>query len=273
MTTASALFVRRELTGSLRARWFVAYAAVFLTAGVLLATVGAGDAVVAGYRGYAKAFAGMAHLALLFVPLMALFPAVASIADERESGALEYLLAQPVTASEVYLGKWAGVSSAVALALTVGFGLAAGVAVLRGVPPGLIAALYGYVVLLALAFVALGLWFTTLTSSRARAATTGIILWLFLVALGTLGMMVAFVQWGVPERVLTIWAFANPVEAFRLGVIAALDPDLSLLGPVGVSVADSLGVGGIMMAAALSLGAWIVGPGLAGWWVFSRASR
>jgi ABC-2 type transport system permease protein len=121
------LFVQRELAGSLRARWFLAYSAVFLAGGVLLATFGMGDAVIYGFRGFAKAFTGLVHLALLFVPLMALFPAAAAIAEDRESGALEYVLAQPVTFGEVYAGKLGGVSLAVLLSMTLGFGAAGAV--------------------------------------------------------------------------------------------------------------------------------------------------
>lgn len=190
----TSLFAKRELAGSLHARWFLVYSAVFLAGGLLLATFGIGSTVVYGYRGFAKAFAGLVHLALVFVPLMALFPAAATIAEERDSGVLEYILAQPVTFAEVYLGKWAGISIAVLLSLTVGFGAAGAVAVLRGVPPGLIALLYGFVLLLSLSFVALGLLFSTLAKSRARAITFGIVVWFVFLALGTLGVIVAFVR-------------------------------------------------------------------------------
>jgi ABC-type transport system involved in multi-copper enzyme maturation permease subunit len=262
------LFVQRELAGSLRARWFLAYSAVFLAGGLLFAVFGMGDLTIYGFRGFAKAFTGLVHLSLLFVPLLALFPAAASVAEDRESGALEYMLAQPVTFGEVYAGKLGGVSVAILLSLTVGFGVAGAVAVLRGVPPLLLVTLYGYVVLLALVFVALGLCFSTITASRARAMTLGILVWLAMAALGTLGVMVAFVRWGLPESLLVWWSFVNPVEAFRLGVVSALDADLSLLGPVGAGVVSRFGAGGTMALAAVSLAAWAALPALAGWRVF-----
>ena len=270
MKARTSLFVQRELAGSLRARWFLAYAAIFLVAGVLLTTFGLADSAIHGYRGFAKAFAGLVHLALLFVPLMALFPATAAIAEDRESGALEYVLAQPVTFGEVYAGKWGGVGVAVSLALTVGFGAAGGVAVMRGVPPGLVALLYSFVLLLAMGFVSLGLCFSTIVRSRARATTVGILTWLVFVALGTLGVMVAFVRWGLPASVLIVWTFVNPVEAFRIGVVCAIDPDLSLLGPVGADIVESLGSAGTVALAAASLVVWAVVPGLVGWRVFRR---
>lgn len=271
MTSRAVLFIQRELTSSLRARWFLVYSAVFLVSGLLLTTFGSANVTIHGYRGFAKAFAALVHLALLFVPLMALFPATAAIAEERESGALEYLLAQPVTLDEVYAGKWGGVSVAVLLALTIGFGAVGAVAVARGVPPTLLATLYGFVVLLALAFVALGLCFSTVTGSRARATTLGIVTWLTFVALGSLGIMVAVIRWGIAEQALVIWTFVNPVEAFRMGVVSALDPDLSLLGPVGARVVERFGAHGTTAVAGLALTIWVAAPGLLGWLAFRRA--
>jgi len=272
MSSRTTLFVRRELAASLNARWFWAYAALFLLGGLALTAVGLGDAAIYGYRGFAKAFAGLVHLALLFVPLMALFPAAAAMAEDRESGALDYVLAQPVTRGEVYAGKWAGVSLAVLLALTVGYGASAAIAVWRGVPVLLVALLYVFVALLALVFVTLGLCYSTLSASRARAMTIGIVTWLVLAALGTLGVMVAFVRWGIPETALVVWTFVDPVEAFRIGVIAALDADLSVLGPVGASVTSRLGAAGTQALAAASLAVWVAGVWLVGRIGFRRAT-
>jgi ABC-type transport system involved in multi-copper enzyme maturation permease subunit len=269
--TRTGTLIRRELDASLHARWFYVYSAAFLVGGLLLATFGLQNTLVYGYRGFAKAFAGLVHLALLFVPLMALFPAAASVAEERESGALEYILAQPISFAEVFLGKWGGLVLALLLSLTFGFGTAGAVAVVRGVPLGLILTLYGFVLLLALCFISLGLCFSVAAQTRARALTFGFIAWLLLMALGTLGLIVAFIRWGTPEQLLAVWTFVNPVEAFRLGVISVLDADLSLLGSVGSRIVARLGSGGTTLLAALSLTVWSLGPGLLGLWLFRRA--
>jgi ABC-2 type transport system permease protein len=265
------LLVRRELNASLHARWFYVYSAAFLVGGLLLATFGLQNTMVYGYRGFAKAFAGLVHLALLFVPLMALFPAAAAVAEERESGVLEFVLAQPTSFTEVFLGKWGGLVLALLLSLTIGLGTAGAIAVLQGVPLGLIFTLYGFVLLLALCFISLGLCFSVAAKSRARALTFGFITWLLLIALGTLGIIVAFIRWGLPEQMLAVWAVANPVEAFRLGVISVLDADLSLLGPVGGEIIAKFGSAGTLAMTAASLTVWGIAPGLLGLWLFRRA--
>ena len=258
--TRLALFVRRELSDALRARWFLAYSAIFLVGGVVLIGLGARDTILSGYRGYARALVGLVHFAVLFVPLMALFPAAASIAEERENGTLEYLLAQPVTRGEVFLGKWAGVALAVAASISAGYLLAGGLAVLRGVPFRFVAISYGYLLLLALAFVSLGLALSAVSETRARAITIGLLGWLALIALGSLGAVTAFVRWGLAPEILVAWTFVNPAEAFRLGMVGLMDPDLGLLGPVGASLAARAGTGVVLWGAAASLLVWIAVP-------------
>ncbi len=66
-------------------------------------------------------------------------------------------------------------------------------------------------------------------------------------------------------------AFLDPIEAFRIGIVAALDADLSLLGPVGVGIVGRLGAAGTQALAAGSLAAWIAGPWIAGRALFRSA--
>lgn len=270
MSRQIGLLMRRELEASLRARWFYLYSATFLAGGLLLATFGLQNMMVYGYRGFAKGFAGLVHLALLFVPLMALFPAASAVAEERESGALEFILAQPIRFSDVFLGKWGGLALALLLSLSIGFGGAGALAVLRGVPASLILALYGFVLLLSLCFLSLGLCFSVLAATRARALTFGFLTWLGLVAFGTLGIIVAFIRWGLPEQVLSVWTIVNPVEAFRVGVISLLDADLSLLGPVGGEIVARFGHTGTIALIVGSLVVWSLVPGWLGLWMFRR---
>jgi len=250
------LLVRREVRDSLKGYWFLLNAGLFVAGGLVLILFGQGDAEVLGYRGYARALAGLMQLGLFFVPLMALFPSAAALAGEREAGTLEYLLAQPLTPGELFTGKWTGVVSAVLLSLLVGFGAIGAVATLRGVPAGLVALLLGFTLLLGSTFTSVGLWVSAASPSRARATSLGLTAWLFLLALGSLGVMGMFVRWGLPARVLQAWSVANPVEAYRLAMISVLDPDPSLLGPVGAALVGALGRGGLVAVSAVSLAAW-----------------
>jgi len=269
-STVVRALVRRELGESLRSRWFMVYSGVFLVGALALTLFGLGGSEIYGYRGFAKVMAGLVHLALLFVPLMALFPATAAIAGEREIGSLEYLVSQPISFSELFLGKWLGVSLAVWLSLMVGFGLAGAIAVWYGTPWPLVALLLTLTLLLAEAFVAIGLLCSVVARSRTRATSAGLVVWIVAIGLGTLGIMGAMLRWGLPRFVLTLWGLANPVESFRLGVIASLDADGSLLGPVGSAWVSALGTGGVIALCLASLLLWTLLPTAVAWWRFRR---
>lgn len=269
-TVVLAGLVRRELGESVRSRWFMLYSAVFLVGALALTLFGLGGSEIYGYRGFARMMAGLVHLAVLIVPLMALFPATATVAGERELGTLEYLMSQPISVDELFWGKYLGVSLAVSLSLALGFGLAGAVAALYGTPPGLVLTLLALTALLGGAFVAVGLLCSVLAGNRARATAAGLVIWIVATGLGTLGILGITLQWGLPEAVLEAWAFANPIEAFRLGVVASLDADGSLLGPVGLSWVESLGSTGLVTVTGLVLAAWIVVPTLVAWWWFRQ---
>ena len=264
------LLVRRELRRAVTSRWFVAYAGVLLAGGILFTVLGFGDAAVARYRGFVRGVAGIAQLALFFVPVMAMLPVITTLANDQDNGTLEYLVAQPVSFSSVYAGAWLGGSAGIGLSILVGMGGTGAFASLRGVPLSVSLALVGFVVAVALAFSGLGALLFVLAQSRTRATTVGLIVWLGLLVFGTLGILTAFVRWGLSESVLVAWSFVNPVEAFRIGVLALLDPDLSLLGPIGASIIRRLGPDGTALAASLTLVVWATVPGAAGWWLANR---
>lgn len=250
------VLLRRELRDAVRRYWFLVNASLFAIAGILLMVFGQPDAMLLGARGHARSLAGLMQLAMVFVPLMAIVPSVVAIAGERESGSLDYLLAQPLTRTDVYLGKWAGVCSATALSVLVGFGLVGVAAAARGVPSSPVAALLACTILLAVTFVSIGLWISARTPSRSRATSLGMTVWILLAGLGSLGVMTAFVQWGLPAWLLQAWSILNPVEAYRLAGIVLLDRETTALGPVGAGLLNRAGPGGVIGLSAISLIGW-----------------
>ncbi|MEN8143880.1 MAG: ABC transporter permease [Gemmatimonadota bacterium] len=268
---AARYLVQRELRGAVRGYWFLAYSGVLILGGLVLVSIGGASGDILGHRGYARALAGLAHLGLVVVPLMALFPAATALAGDRESGALDYLLAQPITRSQLYTGKWLGVTTAVLASLALAYGLFGSVAVLRGVGPELVLALFGATVLLAVAFVSLGLLISAVSTSAHRAISIAVAAWLFLLALGSLGVMGAFVRWQLPRGALVVWSFLNPIEACRLAIVPLLDPDVGLLGPVSADLVARIGTPGLVALAAASLMAWSLVAALAGRRLFRSA--
>ena len=250
------ILLSRELRDAVRRYWFLVNAVLFAAAGFLLMAFGQPDAMLLGARGHARSLAGLMQLAMVFVPLIALVPSVVAIAGERETGSLDYLIAQPLSRTEVYLGKWTGVCGATALSVLVGFGFVGVASAARGVPSAPVAALLASTMLLAVTFVSVGLWISSRTPSRSRATSLGMTVWLALTGLGSLGVMTAFVQWGLPAWLLQAWSILNPVEAYRLVGIVVLDPETTALGPVGSALLDRAGRAGVIGLSAASLVSW-----------------
>ncbi|HNB60839.1 MAG TPA: ABC transporter permease subunit, partial [Phycisphaerales bacterium] len=97
---------RKELRDAVRSRWFLLYTLAFTMLGLAVSFVSAAGTGSTGLSGFGRTTAGLTNLVLLVVPLMALTAGAGSIASDRERGMLSYLLAQPVSRTEVLLGKY-----------------------------------------------------------------------------------------------------------------------------------------------------------------------
>src|SRR5690606_19425934 len=118
--------------------------------------------------GFGRTAAGLLNLVMLVVPIMALAAGASAIAGERERGTLLYMLAQPVSRSQVLLGKYIGLAMALLCSLGAGFGLSAIVLAWRagGVGVSAYALLVGLTALLALSMLAVGI-FISVVSRRS----------------------------------------------------------------------------------------------------------
>src|SRR5690606_28297004 len=102
-----------------------------------------------------------------------------AIVGERERGSLDLLLSMPLTRLELLLGKFLGLSAALACSTVIGFGFAG--ALLAVSQPS--AALYHYTgfvlssVLLGMTFLSLAVTVSVYASDRGRASGAAIALW------------------------------------------------------------------------------------------------
>ena len=120
-------FARREFRDALASKWFLLYTLAFTVLAVGVSVLSLSGVGSHGFAGFGRTAAGLLNLIMLVVPLMALTAGAGSIAGERERGTLLYLLAQPVSRTQVLLGKYLGLAAALVCSLCVGFGVSAGV--------------------------------------------------------------------------------------------------------------------------------------------------
>ncbi len=230
------ILIQKELRDALRNRWFLLYAVAFAALSLALAWLSVSGAGSYGVAGFGRTTAGLINLILLIVPLMGLTLGAMSLAGEREKGTLVYLLAQPISATELLLGKFIGLALALTAALVIGFGLTGLMMVVSNSGGDFIifATLMALAVLLAVASLSVGFLISAAVRRAATAVGLALFLWLVLVYFGDLGLMgtAMVVQMDVGQ-LLTL-ALINPLQVFKIAAVLNLRDNLEVLGPAGI---------------------------------------
>lgn len=223
-----------ELREALRNKWLWLFAVGFAGLALALARAGLSAAGYAGLGGFGRTAASLINALLLFVPLIGLSVGASSLAGDRERGTLLFLLAQPVSRGEIFVGKALGAALAVLTALALGFGLAGlGLGMSGGGETAVYLSLVGYTLMLALATLGLGFIISSLTRKAAAASGAALIFWLALVFLADLGVLGAALTWRPNPAGLLGMLLINPLQIFKVGAIFSLHASLDSLGPVG----------------------------------------
>ena len=264
---------RKELNAAVNSRWFWLWALAFAGLAALLTSVALPDSSVDGYVGFGRTAASLVSLVQIIVPIMGLTLGALSIAGQRETGALRFLLSHPITRTETFVGTYLGLAAALAVTTFGGFGLAGLVAIARGVPATTASFVWiaGLSWLLAIAMLGVGMLVSTVAKTSAAALGGAVFLWLILVFLGDLGLMGTAVATRMPVGVLFSAALLNPTEAFRLAALSSLAGSLDVLGPAGRFAVDQLG-DSLLLVLALGLALWAVVPTTAAWLRFTGRS-
>jgi Cu-processing system permease protein len=261
-----AIVAAREFRDRLRNRWVLAAAAVFTTFALIIAYVGAAQQGEVGLRGIDVTIASLVSLVIYLVPLIALTLGFDSIVGERERGTLDLLLSMPITRLELLLGKYAGLSAALACATIGGFGVVGGLLLIKLPGTALIhySGFMASAVLLGMAFLSLALMVSVIATDRTRASGMAVALWFFFVLVFDLLALGALVVGGdrLGGDVLPVLMLLNPADVFRLLNIFGFDDVRTLYGLATVfpaRLASPFLLGSVMLA-------WIAAPlAIAGW--------
>jgi Cu-processing system permease protein len=261
VTPAGAL-ARHELQQAARGRWLAAFAVGFAVLALGLSLVGLRVEGAAGLEGYGRTTASLLNLSLTLIPLVALLLGAGGVAGDRETGALEVLLAQPLTRTGLLLGRFAGQLAAVGLATVLGFGVAGTLIGLAAGSSGgaQYLAYVAIALLLAAAYLAIGTVVAVCSRTRLAATAAALAIWFASVVLFDLALIGLGAAAGASARTLAVAMLFNPVEIARVLALLVLDPGLEMLGPVGGLLAARLGGAGAAAALLVALLAWIAGP-------------
>lgn len=233
----------KEIRDARRNRWFIVVSVLFGLLSVSLSLLGLSGLGTVGIAGFGRTAASLLNLILLIVPLMALLLGAMSITGEKEQGTLMTLLAQPVSVSEVFWGKFLGTAAALTTTLCVGFGLSglviAKYAGLDQISGYLI--LVGFTILLGICFLSIGFCVSVFSKRHATAVGTSIFLWFLFLFLSDLGLMGTAVILKLSARDLLWFVIINPAQSFKLAVIGSLQKSLEAFGAAGLYAYEIFG--------------------------------
>ncbi|MBX3323318.1 MAG: ABC transporter permease [Phycisphaeraceae bacterium] len=233
----------RELRDAIRSRWFLLYSIAFVILGLAVSFVSAAGTGGIGLSGFGRTTAGLVNLVLLVVPLMALTAGAAAIASDRERGMLAYLLAQPISRSEVLLGKYLGLGGALLASIALGLGTCAIILAWKGLRTSQTSILWlaGLSFLLALGMLSLGFLISVLARRSSVAVGTAIFVWLTLVFVTDLALMAGAVALRLRIEQLFALSLANPLQVFKMWSLHAVDASIDVLGPAGLYATEEYG--------------------------------
>jgi len=266
--------MRKELRDAMHNRWFIVFTIAFAGLALALSALIQPGGTQLRMMSYSRTAASLINLVLLFVPLISLTLGSANLTGDRETGALVYLLAQPVSRVEVLLGKYLGMAGALLATLTLGFGVAGMALSLQGSIQDAGSYLFTVILayLLALAMLSLGFLMSTIAQKTTAALGGALFLWLLLVFIGDLGIMGTAISTQMPIQTVFFIAVLNPLQMFKIASILTIQANLEVLGPAGLYATDQFG-GLLLPLLLIGLVLWIVIPLMGALTLFSRQEK
>lgn len=249
---------RKELRDALRNHWLQGYAILLGILGIVVAIAATRGAAGLGLQSFGRTAASLSNLCLLLAPLVTLALAAGTVAGERDRGTLERLLAQPLSRTDLLLGKALGLGMSLLVATIIGF-LPATVVLAGVAEPWLMLRFTIFPalsLLVILALLGVGLLVSVRSESAGQAQARAIFLWFAFVLLYDLLLMGTLLAASIPAGLLAGLLLFNPVSSGRLLVVLALEGDLYLMGPAGAWLVETVSVPGAAALLIASLLAW-----------------
>jgi ABC-2 type transport system permease protein len=245
MSSAPRVFLRLEMAEAMRSRWLVFTALVYGLVFAGFVWLGLRESRVMGFTGLSRVVLNVSNAIVLAVPLVALIATSQVIVKARHSGYFELMLSQPVKRSEWFVSAVASRLVVIVGPLLVLFAaalIASALGAQRDAATGpIVARCLAVTVSLAWAFLGIGFWISASARTPERATVLALLAWVVASALHDFALIGALLRVRLAPEVVFALAAANPVEAARIAVLSGVDPELSVLGPVGFWLANTLG--------------------------------
>jgi ABC-2 type transport system permease protein len=239
--SATLVFFRLELADALRSRWLAFTAAVYVAVFGVFVWLGLRESTVLGFTGLSRVVLNVSNAVVIVLPLVALVATSQTIVRARTTGFFELFIAQPCKRSEWFGGVLASrvvvVAGPLVALLLIALFAGAGEQEL----PSLVARSALVTCTLVWAFAGVGLFVSAVSPTPERAIVYALVAWLFASALHDFALIGLLLTTRLAPGVVFALAAVNPVESARLAILSGIDPDLSVLGPVGFWLSNTLG--------------------------------
>lgn len=236
--------MRLEFAEIQRSRWVMTATGLFALLMTAFVFFGLRESAVLGFTGIGRSMLAFSHALVYLLPLVALAISGQAVIGERDSGMLELLLSNPVPRGVYYAAATLTrlltlLVPLVAVMLVSAFGAR----LLLGdtIPWGILWRATLLCGALICCFVGIGMTISTATRKAARSVIYVMLTWLLAVGLLDVALIGLMLRWRLEPYVVFACALVNPVEAARIGLLATVEPELSILGPVGFFVANRIG--------------------------------
>lgn len=173
------IVAKKEFIDNVRNKWVIIITIIF-TALTLLASY-AGSIFSSGWQDLAGTINTMMTLVQYLISIIALILGYSAIIGEIEKGSMNSLLSLPTTRNEILLGKFIGLGTILTVAILIGFGLA-GVIIglnVENVNYGEYLFFIAASIFMALIFLSIGLFLSTVFKKRSTAMGGAIFIWVF----------------------------------------------------------------------------------------------
>jgi Cu-processing system permease protein len=253
---------RQELVINIRNRWTLVFAGVFGVLVLAISYFGLVTGGSVGFQGFARTSASLLNMVLYIVPLVALV--MGTLSFTSETSASELLFSQPVTRGEILLGKFLGLFASIFTATLIGFGLAGIIIAVRAGTEGAwrYPAFVLFSLLLALIFLSLSAFISTICRRKSKAFGVALFAWFFFVLfydLLVIGGTFLFKE-RTANSLIFGSLFGNPVDMVRVASLMTLNGK-DIFGAGGAALLRFLGgetLSLVILIIALSL--WVVAP-------------
>ncbi|MCK9257450.1 MAG: ABC transporter permease [Sulfurospirillaceae bacterium] len=237
------LMISIDIKESLRSKWFLLYSVVFGGIVALFFISGVTESRVQGFSGLSRLLLIFIEVSIVILPIFILVSTVRTIAGDRDSNVLEYLLSFPIALKDYFFGRFIGRFITVSLPIVGALLLALVWGVFRGadVPWGLFFYYVALVLSLNIQFLGISFFISSAVKTQELALGVAFFVWLALLAfidILLIGMLSRSI--GSAETIYSI-ALANPLQVFRIGAISLFDPQLAVIGPAAYFILDTFG--------------------------------